>query len=1720
MSNKLGLSQEEERNIKMVCEYLFFDQFTEVATFLRFERCFQPLFNEEPDLDLENLFKELCGPKKKYLNYKRFVNSFLKYKGNKSSKEIKRFFDKLFNSILENNSIGTFEEGRLTFSTRRANKNRECITLIEVLNDKEGVIHGINIEYDGIFKNKLYPKKLEDSLSVGLEISLKILDEEKLEKRGISKYIKASYFRDSVTHIFGTVNQETGYITFLGFKCVSGKTQFVGFPKGKSFLMGEFGKKFKQLKCQMTSDGITTLIPYFEKNQRPNLYLTKKISQLTLEDLSKDEIILDEAYLQKLKDKNEIDKFTSTTLIDDAHFFDFKLKDNIFGNSLKEVINKKPKRWMMQNTVKKTKNIPRPLSLNEFMIKFDEEQKRRGRFFREREIGFPDFDRRFHIMHRRKRLRNYGLEYEDFPYGEFPGELSRHLSPFGPHGRRFMPFEPMPPFMRPFSLPPHGPHVPHGPFDFFSPPPDREFGYFYPPHMGPPPMMDNYLNDWDYQRRYETYNNVYGNSIYSNNIMFRARPKQKDEVEQIKKLASISEIENNLIDKKQKGEKGVESNNIESEKQKKEDILNANDDEEVLVPDQHPEETTSLEELDDQLTSIKKLLEKKDLKEEEKKKLLKLEKLYSQQKNILIDNAEEKEKEEILKKTDIKLEEYIKKEEEKRQKESEIEEKLINKELEENADKTESKIISVITKPNPEKTFLKQEMYKGQEPWTDPLFKPCKENLCPCNEKGWLLPENVLFTDVVGWEKYNWCRVEEILNSKNYQVFEDGISPDDIIQGSIGDCYFLSAIGSLCKFSRYIDKLFFTKEKTKEHLYGVYIYLNGKWKLVFIDDYLPYSGKKFKKFAFSSSGGKELWVALLEKAWAKINGNYAKIGCGGSPTEVFDILTEAYSEQVPINPYYKDYIWETMYDAEKKGYIMTAGTSGDILNLNLDEVGLAAGHAYTVLGVMEIDTGKELEKVVRLRNPYGNGEFNGDWSDYSKKWTPELKIKYNLVIKDDGDFYMGFDDFIKYYITLGICKLHPGYKTTSVRIKHPTKCQVVKITIPKGEVQAYLNLYPKNPRVCLKDGTYQKLVYCYLLLVDKDFNYINSVFNANMHIGIEQTLKEGTYYLLSDVNYRYANKDKRNHSYMVTCYAQTPLNLENVTDQIDTTIAIQKAIYTYCRQYVPPNECSNGVYLYRISTNMDSIPFEAAVFENYTDKNYRVKVNVVGKGEKSFCFYHDEIANENDITAIKELPVNSVAIFPVLKYSLSSIFSLKYFFAPLKTPSVNTATSQKAPKIYEEKPTLQPEQPVDQNLTNFQDNLQNPQNQNIQTDLQIIPQQEQNIQNNQAYFQYPTDKEQNIQNNMQYLPYQDNNMNNNNQYIPYQNQIQTHNINDNKQYISYQENNININKQDIIPQTQNIKDNKQYINPQIQNVKDNKQNVPYQNQANNNNMNRLYADSKIQNNIKNNSNQPNNKPNILFIPQNNIQNEKNILNQNKEIKSLFIHLNNNQIIPKVNTQNNSQITPYSQNIKINKQYDSKTYINTTNPFIPKSNVKNSVQFVLNNNLLINPIYNIQSNIQKNTQCIGHNKNIHSMTYSHPDQKQTMQNNISYVPNNTCNQKEFNTCNQKEFNINKNIPNIQDTHLGNPVFRTQGQIINKEGTLVQYQMINGDNYIIGIENRSNIKMKLKLLLEGLIIICTGKSFATFYNHPKERKIFKCKILPYYNYNNIAFQFQYA
>lgn len=123
------------------------------------------------------------------------------------------------------------------------------------------------------------------------------------------------------------------------------------------------------------------------------------------------------------------------------------------------------------------------------------------------------------------------------------------------------------------------------------------------------------------------------------------------------------------------------------------------------------------------------------------------------------------------------------------------------------------------------------------------------------------------------WETYTWKRPSEVYGPGNYSVF-NGITPTDIRQGDCGDCYFLSSISSLAEYPERVESMFLTREVNEAGCYALKFFINGEPETVVIDDYFPWCAHK-NNWAFSrSSNEKEIWVLLLEKAWAKIFGSY------------------------------------------------------------------------------------------------------------------------------------------------------------------------------------------------------------------------------------------------------------------------------------------------------------------------------------------------------------------------------------------------------------------------------------------------------------------------------------------------------------------------------------------------------------------------------------------------------------------------------------------------------------------------------------------------------------------------------------------------------------------------------------------------------------------------------------------------------------------------------
>lgn len=63
-------------------------------------------------------------------------------------------------------------------------------------------------------------------------------------------------------------------------------------------------------------------------------------------------------------------------------------------------------------------------------------------------------------------------------------------------------------------------------------------------------------------------------------------------------------------------------------------------------------------------------------------------------------------------------------------------------------------------------------------------------------------------------------------------------------------------------------------------------------------------------------------------------------------------------------------------------------------------------------------------RLVNIRNPWGAFEWDGPWSDTSDLWTEKMVEAINPVLdSEDGTFWMSFEDFVKYFRSLNVCRV-------------------------------------------------------------------------------------------------------------------------------------------------------------------------------------------------------------------------------------------------------------------------------------------------------------------------------------------------------------------------------------------------------------------------------------------------------------------------------------------------------------------------------------------------------------------------------------------------------------------------------------------------------------------------------------------------------------------------
>uniref|UniRef100_A0ACB8G4C2 Calpain-3 n=1 Tax=Sphaerodactylus townsendi TaxID=933632 RepID=A0ACB8G4C2_9SAUR len=319
--------------------------------------------------------------------------------------------------------------------------------------------------------------------------------------------------------------------------------------------------------------------------------------------------------------------------------------------------------------------------------------------------------------------------------------------------------------------------------------------------------------------------------------------------------------------------------------------------------------------------------------------------------------------------------------------------------------------------------------------------------------------------------KFEWKRPLEICENPRFII--GGANRTDICQGELGDCWFLAAIACLTLNERLLFRVIPQDQTFVKDYAGIFhfqFWRYGSWVEVVIDDRLPTHGKQL---VFTKSSQKnEFWSALLEKAYAKLHGSYEALK-GGNTTEAMEDFTGGVTEFYEIKDAPKN-MYKIMKHAIERGTLMACsieentgliygsapqtdiGLLIDRMMRNMNDPlpnyssqctndgetrtivpmlfetrlanGLVKSHAYSVTAVDETTLKGKKINLVRLRNPWGQVEWNGAWSDNSNEWDlidKSEKIRLQHKIAEDGEFWISFEDFMRYFTKLEICNLTP-----------------------------------------------------------------------------------------------------------------------------------------------------------------------------------------------------------------------------------------------------------------------------------------------------------------------------------------------------------------------------------------------------------------------------------------------------------------------------------------------------------------------------------------------------------------------------------------------------------------------------------------------------------------------------------------------------------------------
>ncbi|XP_022248387.1 calpain-9-like [Limulus polyphemus] len=260
-----------------------------------------------------------------------------------------------------------------------------------------------------------------------------------------------------------------------------------------------------------------------------------------------------------------------------------------------------------------------------------------------------------------------------------------------------------------------------------------------------------------------------------------------------------------------------------------------------------------------------------------------------------------------------------------------------------------------------------------------------------------------------------WLRPYEICTRPKF--VSDGGSRCGIEQGEFGDSWLLAAISCLTLTPKFLDRIVPSDQSFGPGYCGIFrfrFWKFGEWVEVIVDDRLPTN--RGRLIYLHSADPTEFWVALLEKAYAKFYGSYELLH-NGRTGRVLQDLTGGIAQSFCLAEHDQHIVYQMINSAVLRSTMLAVSIRTDHQSSIRLRNGLFTHHVYSITSIAKLKTQNTEIPLVRLRNAWGKGEWNGAWSDRSWEWDklPERdKDMLSMRVRNDGEFWEVNDDNLLY----------------------------------------------------------------------------------------------------------------------------------------------------------------------------------------------------------------------------------------------------------------------------------------------------------------------------------------------------------------------------------------------------------------------------------------------------------------------------------------------------------------------------------------------------------------------------------------------------------------------------------------------------------------------------------------------------------------------------------